>query len=116
MGKNRCLSLARKDDYSHSVFHAEFEFRSFKPRKCGKKKQKIPKPSDTIAATKKVIFNDSGLASQAMPPMVKPEAIQPIVPQTLMPENSFSASVVWFSDIELTSAKVGIKRIMYINK
>ena len=40
--------------------------------------------------------------------MTRPATIQPIVPSTRMPGNSFSGSFIWWNDSELVSASVGM--------
>src|SRR5690606_12375472 len=82
----------------------------------GRTKLNNPRMSEAMLAIRKVFLNKPSLtpASESQPKklMANPATIQPIVPQTRMLEKDFSGLSSWRKDTELTSAKVGIYRIM----
>src|SRR6185369_5140564 len=59
----------------------------------GSVKLKIPSRAETAAVRRNVLIS-APFFSQASQPIIKPATIQPIVPQTLMKENSFSGLVI----------------------
>ena len=84
----------------------------------GRVKLKIPKINEAIEAIKKVFRNKppftADCASHKKTKLIaSPATIQPMVPQTLILENSFSGSLIWLNEIEFTKASVGIYKIIY---
>src|SRR5689334_1830097 len=78
----------------------------------GRKKENIPKSAEAIEAIINVLDNVFSF-SQLSQPITKPATIQPIVPHTRIQANCFSVSVSWRKETELTSANVGMYKIMY---
>src|SRR5690606_20633290 len=78
----------------------------------GKVKLNTPKTSEAIPAIKNVCFSNPSFIpcaeSQPKELMASPATIQPIVPQTRIPENDFSGLTSCLNDTELTSASVGM--------
>ena len=73
----------------------------------GSVKLKMPKAAETTAVNLNVLTSVPCF-SQASQPMINPAMIQPIVPQTLIKENSFSGLVICLNETAFTSASVGI--------
>ena len=71
---------------------------------CGSAKQNTPSTIDPAAARRIGI----AVASSRSVPMHRPATIQPMVPSTRIGGNSRSGSVIWWNEMELLSASVGM--------
>ena len=79
----------------------------------GNAKLNAPSSAEAPAAMRKVSTKWPP-CSQLSQPMVRPAIIQPSVPSTRMLANSFCGFCICRKEMELTSASVGMYKIMYV--